>query len=143
NQDLVDYEGLWSVRPGLAIAMGVFMLALMGFPLFGGIGFFAKLYLLQAALGSPHNLLPLSVILVLTSVIAAGYYLNVVRVMFMKPRAEGAAEVGPLGPLTQGVLAVTVALILGLGLFPSQLATWTRGSTPMAPNQTAAQATNK
>jgi len=143
NQDLVDYEGLWSVRPGLAIAMGVFMLALMGFPLFGGIGFFAKLYLLQAALGSPHNLLPLSVILVLTSVIAAGYYLNVVRVMFMKPRAEGAAEVGPMGPLTQGVLAVTVALILGLGLFPSQLATWTRGSTPMAPNQTAAQATNK
>ena len=45
-------EGLWSVRPGLAIAMGVCMLALMGFPLFGGIGFFAKWYLLQAALGS-------------------------------------------------------------------------------------------
>ena len=143
NQDLSDYEGLWSVRPGLAIAMGVCMLALMGFPLFGGVGFFAKWYLLQAALGSPHNLLPLSVILVLTSVIAAGYYLNVVRVMFMKPRPEGAAEIGPIGPLTQGVLAVTVALIIGLGLFPSQLATWTRGSTPMAPNQTAAQATNK
>ncbi len=143
NQDLSDYEGLWSVRPGLAIAMGVCMLALMGFPLFGGVGFFAKWYLLQAALGSPHNLLPLSVILVLTSVIAAGYYLNVVRVMFMKPRPEGAAEIGPIGPLTQGVLAVTVALIIGFGLFPSQLATWTRGSTPMAPNQTAAQATNK
>ena len=143
GQDLTDYEGLWSVRPGLAIAMGVCMLALMGFPLFGGIGFFAKWYLLQAALGSPHNLIPLSVVLVLTSVIAAGYYLNVIRVMFMKPRPEGAAEVGPMGPLSQGVLAVTVALILGLGLFPSQLAVWTRGSTPMAPNQTAAQATNK
>src|SRR4026208_1643769 len=42
-----EYSGLWSVRPGLAAAMAVFMLALLGFPIFGGIGFFAKWYVLQ------------------------------------------------------------------------------------------------
>ena len=32
-----DYAGLWTVRPWLATAMAVFMLALLGFPIFGGI----------------------------------------------------------------------------------------------------------
>jgi NADH-quinone oxidoreductase subunit N len=50
NDQIDDYAGLWHVRPGLAIAMSVFMLALLGFPLFGGMGFVAKYYMLQAAL---------------------------------------------------------------------------------------------
>ncbi len=115
------YEGLWHVRPGMAIAMAVFLLALLGFRVFGGIGFFAKWYLVQAALASPAGLGTLAVILVVTSVISAGYYLQVIRVMFMKPRPEGAAEPAQVGGLTRAVLAVTVVLILGLGLFPSRL----------------------
>src|SRR6185369_7193942 len=31
-----DYAGLWTVRPWLSVAMAVFMLALLGFPVFGG-----------------------------------------------------------------------------------------------------------
>jgi NADH-quinone oxidoreductase subunit N len=128
--DISDYEGLWSVRPGLAVGMAVCMLALLGFPVFGGIGFFAKLYLLQAALASPHQLVPLAVLLVLTSVISAGYYLHVVRVMFMKPRPEGAAPPARMGRVTGFVLATTVVLILALGLLPGRLATWARNSPP-------------
>jgi NADH-quinone oxidoreductase subunit N len=45
-----EIAGLWSDRPWLATAMAVFMLALLGFPIFGGAGFFAKWYILQAAL---------------------------------------------------------------------------------------------
>lgn len=116
-----DYEGLWHVRPWLAAAMAVYLLALLGFPVFGGVGFFAKWYLIQAAMASTVGLAGLVVILVLTSVISAGYYLQVVRVMFMKPRAEGAADPAPVGALTRAVIAVTVVLILGLGLFPSRL----------------------
>ncbi len=117
-----DYEGLWHVRPGLAIAMSVCLLALLGFPVFGGVGFFAKWYLVTAALASPAGLSVLAVILVVTSVISAGYYLQVVRVMFMKPRPEGAEDPAPMGTLTRTVLAATVALILALGLFPGRLA---------------------
>ncbi|MCE9601407.1 MAG: NADH-quinone oxidoreductase subunit N [Gemmatimonadetes bacterium] len=121
-----DYEGLWHVRPWLATAMAVYLLALLGFPVFGGVGFFAKWYLIQAALAAPAGLTILAVILVLTSVISAGYYLQVVRVMFMKPRPEGAPEPLPVGSLTRAVLAVTVVLILGLGLFPSRLVEMTQ-----------------
>ena len=130
KQAITDYEGLWSVRPGLAIGMAVCLLAMMGFPVFGGIGFFAKWYVLQAALTSPNDLVPLAVLLVLTSVVSAGYYLHVVRVMFMKPRPEGAIAPAPMGPLTRLVLATTVAAILALGLMPGRLATWTRNAQP-------------
>ena len=123
-----DYEGLWHVRPWLATAMAVYLLALLGFPVFGGVGFFAKWYLIQAALAAPAGLTVLAVILVLTSVISAGYYLQVVRVMFMKPRPDGAPEPLPVGALTRAVLAVTVVLILGLGLFPSRLVEMTQAN---------------
>jgi len=116
-----DYEGLWHVRPWLATAMAVYLLALLGFPVFGGVGFFAKWYLVQAALSSRAPLAFITVVLVVTSVISAGYYLQVVRVMFMKPRPDDAVEPAPVGVLTRVVLAVTVVLILGLGLFPSRL----------------------
>lgn len=118
---IADYDGLWHTRPWLAVAMSVFLLSLLGFPVFGGIGFFAKWYLLQAALASPFGLASLAVILVLTSVISAGYYLQVVRVMFMKERPAGFAEPPPTGFLTRAVLGITVAVVLAFGLFPSSL----------------------
>ena len=65
--------------PWLAVAMAVFMLALLGFPIFGGIGFFAKWYVLKAALQAPTPQTTLAVVLVLTTVISAGYYLYVVH----------------------------------------------------------------
>jgi NADH-quinone oxidoreductase subunit N len=120
--DVQSYSGLWSVRPGLALAMSVFMLALLGFPVFGGIGFFAKWYMLQAALrGGQAPQTRLAVILVLTSVISAGYYLYVVTVMFMRQRPAGAPAPGRVGGLTNGVIVVTVALILIFGFAPSQV----------------------
>jgi NADH-quinone oxidoreductase subunit N len=118
---IAEYDGLWHSRPWLATAMSVYLLALLGFPVFGGVGFFAKWYVLQAAISSPAGLTSLAVILVLTSVISAGYYLQIVRVMFMKPRPEGVREPGPVGGLTRSVLVVTAVLILALGLFPSRL----------------------
>jgi NADH-quinone oxidoreductase subunit N len=117
-----DLGGLWTVRPGLTLAMSTFMLALLGFPVFGGIGFFAKWYMIQAALrGGAAPQTRLAVVLVLTSVISAGYYLYVVAVMFMRPRAAEAAEPRKLGRLTGTVLTVAAALILIFGLAPTQV----------------------
>ena len=133
NNELSDYEGLWHVRPVMAVSMGVFMLSLMGFPVFGGVGFFGKWYLLMAAIESPRPLTTLAVVLVLTSVVSAGYYLNVVRVMFMKPRPEGAPEIQPAGALTRGVVLVAAVAVLVLGLVPGRLINWSRASLPHAP----------
>lgn len=126
GNSIADYDGLWHTRPWLAVGFGVCMLALLGFPIFGGAGFFAKWYVLQAAVTSPRPLVPLAVVLVLTSVVSAGYYLHVVRVMFMRPRPEGAYDPGPLYPLTKVVLVASVVMLLVLGLFPGTLATWAR-----------------
>jgi NADH-quinone oxidoreductase subunit N len=113
-----DVSGLWTVRPWLALGMTVFMLALMGFPIFGGIGFFAKWYVLKAALQAPEPQTLLAVVLVLTTVISAAYYLYVIMVMFMRPRREGAPEIGATPALTRFVMVATAAAILILGVAP-------------------------
>jgi len=56
-------------------------------------------------------------------VISAGYYLPVIRAMFMEPRAEGVQAPATTGTWTRLVLVVTGVLILVCGLFPAPLAT--------------------
>ncbi len=125
-----EYAGLWTVRPGLAAAMAVFMLALLGFPIFGGIGFFAKWYVLQAALQSPSPQTKLAIILVVTSLVSAGYYLYVVMVMFMKPRASAAPVPAHTGGWTRAVVWGAAAIILIFGLFPDAIVSLTQRSAP-------------
>ena len=117
-----SYSGLWNERPWMAAAMTVFMLALLGFPIVGGIGFLAKWYVLQAALQAPAPQARLAVLLVITTAISAGYYLQVVRVMYMKPRPANAATPLPAGNLTRFVVAASAILIVALGLFPDSVA---------------------
>jgi NADH-quinone oxidoreductase subunit N len=117
-----SYAGLWNDRPWMAAAMTVFMLALLGFPIVGGIGFLAKWYVLQAALEAPAPQARLAVLLVITTAISAGYYLQVVRVMYMKPRPANAVAPLPAGGLTRFVIAAAAILIVALGLFPDSVA---------------------
>lgn len=132
------YAGLWTVRPWLAVAMAVYMLALLGFPIFGGMGFFAKYYIIQAAIEVGHRPLNvLAVILVLTSVVSAGYYLYVVMVMFMRPRADGAPLPAPTRGLTGAVIGVTAVLILVFGVLPQGVVNLTEASRLQRPLPTA------
>jgi NADH-quinone oxidoreductase subunit N len=125
-----DYAGLWTARPWLAVAMAVCMLSLLGFPIFGGAGFFAKWYVLQAALqaAAPQN--HLAVLLVLTSVVSCGYYMYVVLVMFMKPRGatETISEKGSVGKATRWVIGLATVSLLVLGVFPNSLVSLTHKS---------------
>ncbi|HEX2721981.1 MAG TPA: NADH-quinone oxidoreductase subunit N [Gemmatimonadaceae bacterium] len=131
--NIEDYSGLWSVRPWLATAMAVFMLALLGFPIFGGIGFFAKYWIIQSALQAPVPQTKLAIILVITSVVSAGYYLYVVMVMFMRPRAENAVPVAASSGWTRSVIAAAAILILVLGIVPNSVIRWTQRSGNTAP----------
>ena len=137
NMSVEEYAGLWSVRPGLAVAMAVFMLALLGFPIFGGIGFFAKWYVLQAALQAPFPQTRLAVLLVVTSLVSAGYYLYVVMVMFMKPRASTAVLPDRTGGWTRIVVWGSAAVILIFGLFPDAIVSLTRQATPAVSREVA------
>ena len=134
-----SYSGLWNDRPWLAAAMTVFMLALLGFPIIGGIGFLGKWYVLQAALEAPAPQARLAVLLVVMTAVSAGYYLHVVRVMYMKPRPAGAEPFAPVTGLTRFVIAASAILIVVLGLFPDPLARLAQqGATRPVTAETAA-----
>jgi NADH-quinone oxidoreductase subunit N len=113
-----DLAGLASTRPWLAFALAVCMLSLLGFP--GTAGFIGKWYILAAAVGAGKGWL--AALLVLTSVISAGYYLPVIMAMYMRsaPFAEAHAgmRVGRLGRLA---LAVCIAAVLYFGVRPNRL----------------------
>ena len=134
-----EYAGLWTVRPGLAAAMAVFMLALLGFPIFGGVGFFAKWYVLQAALQAPAPQTRLAIILVLTSLVSAGYYLYVVMVMFMKPRASTTPLPARTGGWTRAVVWGSATIILIFGFFPDAVVALTQRSAPALTSAPAAR----
>ncbi|HEX6314607.1 MAG TPA: NADH-quinone oxidoreductase subunit N, partial [Gemmatimonadaceae bacterium] len=135
-----DYHGLWQEQPGLAIAMTVFMLAMLGFPVFGGMGFFAKWYVLQTAIDAAAPQIRLAVMLVIATTISAGYYLYVVMVMFMKPRPEMAPPLPRVGAMSRAIIMTSVILLLVFGLFPDPVVRWARGGTGLTPSMPPAAA---
>ncbi|HEU5088108.1 MAG TPA: NADH-quinone oxidoreductase subunit N, partial [Roseiflexaceae bacterium] len=77
--DLNDLAGLWSRRPWLAVAMTLCMLSLAGVPLTAG--FFGKLYVFTAIWEAGQAWL--AIVGVITSAIAAFFYLRIIAQMFM------------------------------------------------------------
>ncbi|WP_337170659.1 NADH-quinone oxidoreductase subunit N [Gemmatimonas aurantiaca] len=132
---LDDIAGLWLVRPWLAMAMTIFLLAFMGMPLLGGMGFFAKWYILQAALQAPSPQTILAVVLVLTSAVSAAYYLTVVSAMFMRPRPE-AQPVPSTTPANQSLIVMAAVMLLIFGVYPSPIMQVARRALTTAPTQT-------
>ena len=121
-----DLAGLASKRPWLSFAMAVFMLSLLGFP--GTAGFIGKWYVLSSAVEA--DLWSLGVLLVVASVISAGYYLPPVMQMYMRPAVseeahQGSAVVGA----ARWVIGGATAMLLLFGLFPSGLMELARSST--------------
>ena len=113
-----DLAGLATTRPALAFGFGVCMLSLLGFP--GTFGFIGKWYILSATVAEGQAILP--VILVLSSVVSAGYYLPVIMAMYMKPAPAGdGAAAFRLAPTAAGAVAVAVAAVLLFGFWPSPL----------------------
>ncbi|MCS6986683.1 MAG: NADH-quinone oxidoreductase subunit NuoN [Sphingomonadaceae bacterium] len=90
REELADLAGLARTRPGLAAALAIFMLSLAGLPpLFG---FMPKLAVFAAAVEA--GLWPLAVAGVLATVVAAFYYLRVVKLLYFDPPAGvGSAQV--------------------------------------------------
>jgi NADH-quinone oxidoreductase subunit N len=112
---LDDIAGLAATRPGIAFALTVCMLSLLGFP--GTFGFIGKWYIISAVVAEGHYVLP--VVLVLTSVLSAGYYLPVVMAMYMKPAPSAERYSGVrLSPPALGAVTLTVAAVLLFGVWP-------------------------
>jgi NADH-quinone oxidoreductase subunit N len=110
-----DFRGLAQQNPWYAWMMLFLMVGTAGLPPF--IGFFAKLYVIQAVLNV--GLTWLAVAAVLFSVVGAFYYLRVVKVMFFDQPVDGVAVAGGAGMrllLSLNALAVLAAGILNTAL---------------------------
>jgi NADH-quinone oxidoreductase subunit N len=98
-ESMEDMSGLWRERPWLAVAITVFALSALGLPPFSG--FWAKFYVFKAALDA--GLWGPAVLGLVGSVVAAFYYLRLIKVMWFdaspgrtdKPPVEaGAIAIG-------------------------------------------------
>jgi NADH-quinone oxidoreductase subunit N len=113
-----DIAGLAASRPGIAFGLSVCMLSLLGFP--GTLGFIGKWYILLSVIAENHAILP--VVLVLTSVVSAGYYLPVIMAMYMKPApGVGRYDGVRLAPAAAGAMALSIAAVLLFGFWPGGL----------------------
>lgn len=113
--DIDDFNGLGSRSPLAALAMTVFMLSLMGMPPL--VGFYAKYYVILAAIQS--NMTWLAVIVVLASAVSAFFYLRVVAVMyFSEPIRQLQARATPL--LGMGLCLMAFGTV-GFGIFSSSV----------------------
>jgi len=118
TSNLETFAGLGRREPLLGILMTLFLLSLTGIP--PTAGFFAKAYVILAAVQAGGPLAVLAVIAVLNAAAAAFYYLRVVVYMFMR---ESQADAPPLAHsrLLWGGLGVATALTIVLGLLPGPL----------------------
>jgi NADH-quinone oxidoreductase subunit N len=112
---LEDFKGLNRRSPWFAAIMMMLMFSTAGVPPF--IGFWAKLAVIGAVLDV--GLAWLAAVAVLLSVVAAFYYLRVVKLMYFDdPTDSHAIEAG--GTL-RAVLSANGVAVLALGVFPSAL----------------------
>ncbi|MBE0447521.1 MAG: NADH-quinone oxidoreductase subunit N [Actinobacteria bacterium] len=113
GEDITDFAGLSRRAPMLAVAMAVFLFSLVGLP--GFAGFMGKLFLFSAAVKS--DLIWLAVIGVINSAISFGYYVTVIRQMYLvSPSTNEVVSVSK--PLYFSIMLILAAVIF-LGIYPT------------------------
>lgn len=101
-----DLAGMSSYSPVLAYAMAVLMFSMSGIPPLAG--FFGKFFVFQAAVAQGYYIL--AVLGIVASVVAAYYYLRIIKVMFFSEPAD-AFDVG-MGLGARTVLLISLAFTL-------------------------------
>ncbi len=130
---LDDYRGLGSRAPLLAAAMAFLLLGQAGIPLTSG--FVAKFTVFAASVDAREY--GLTLVGVITTVIAAFFYLRVIVVMYMTEAPEGQVETAEtpgrrpfeLDPATGLALGVAVAATVVMGVLPGVFIDFARDAT--------------
>ena len=115
--EISSFGGLLSYAPGLTALMTFFLASLAGIPPFGG--WFAKLNAFRSVLEAGTGFgYAIAVIGAVNTVVAFGYYGNVMRQMWMNPVPDG--DVAPIKtpPSLTAALGITAIGTLVLGILP-------------------------
>ena len=106
-ENIKDLAGLSKNQPVFAYAMSALMFSMSGIPPMAG--FFGKLFIFNAAISSGYY--GLAVFGVLASVVAAYYYLRIIKVMFFDEPADAFDQ--SLGLEKKLVLTLSLVFVLG------------------------------
>ena len=125
STDMAQFDGLATRSPGIALLMAFFLISLAGVP--PTAGFIGKFYVFAAVMN--QQMIVLGALAALNTVIAAFYYLNVIRHMyFSESSVEGGVTAGR-GLMT--VLVVNAVMIFAIGIFAQFFITWVNNSVTM------------
>ena len=105
-EGIEDLKGLSRTNPMMALALTIFMFSMSGIPPLAG--FFGKFYVFMAAVDA--GLYTLAIIGVLSSVVAAFYYVRIVKYMYFDEPAEAFDR--PIGREMALILTATSLVIL-------------------------------
>lgn len=122
---LDDLAGLSTEHPRLALCLAVFLFSLIGIPITAG--FWGKFFILFGTLALPDNATNvavlyrvLAVFIVINAAIGGWYYLRIVAAMYLR----SAIKPFPVTPRLPGVAAITVCMVLTVGLSVPPGLTW-------------------
>jgi NADH-quinone oxidoreductase subunit N len=120
SDEVADLAGLNQRSPLYAGVMAICLFSLAGIPPL--VGFYAKLAVLQALLATGNPLyIWLAVFAVMMSLVAAFYYIRVVKVMYFDAPITATTVAAPAD--VRVVLTINGALVLVLGILPGGLMT--------------------
>ena len=115
--EISSFGGLLGYAPGLAALMTFLLASLAGIPPFGG--WFAKLNAFRAVLQAGTGMgYAIAIIGAVNTVIAFGYYGNIMREMWMKPAPNGDTAPIKIPPSLLAALVITGTGTLVLGILP-------------------------
>ncbi len=114
-EEIDDLAGLSRTHPMVALMLAIFMFSMAGIPPLAG--FFGKLYVFMAAIDA--KLYTLAIVGVLSSVVAAFYYLRIVKIMYFDEPVEELDR--PIGREMTVILLATGLPTLLFFAYPSPL----------------------
>jgi NADH-quinone oxidoreductase subunit N len=117
DADLSHWAGLGQRSPIVGVMLSMFLLAFAGIPLTSG--FVSKLAVFKAA--AQGGAVPLVVIGVIASGIAAYFYVRVIVSMFFTEPTDDTPQVIAPGILSKVAIAICAAVTVVLGIFPQPL----------------------
>lgn len=120
DAEISSYSGLFATSPALAVMMSIFLASLAGIPIFAG--WFAKFVMFRSAIDAGGWAgATIAIVAGVNSVIAAYYYLNVVRTMVFREPAPDAGPVAVPAALTTSI-AICVVIVVVVGVYPQLFA---------------------
>ena len=115
--EISSYGGLFSYAPTLGVLMTIFLASLAGIPPLGG--WIAKFVAFQSLIQSQSNWgYALALVGAVNSVIAFGYYGNVMREIWMRPVPDGDVTTISVPGSLRLALAITAGATLLFGVLP-------------------------